>query len=44
MEIDQHIKFWIDGADHDLEAAESSRLLASLIGACFLAILSWRKH
>lgn len=23
MEIDQHIKFWLDSADHDLEAAES---------------------
>ena len=27
MEMDQHIKFWLDSADHDLEAAES--LLAS---------------
>lgn len=23
MEIDQHVKFWLDGADHDLDAAES---------------------
>lgn len=23
MDTDQHIKFWLDGADHDLEAAES---------------------
>ena len=23
MEIEEHIRFWLDGADHDLDAAES---------------------
>lgn len=43
MEIDQHIKFWIDGADHDLEAAESLQASGKFDWCLFLGHLVLEK-